>query len=152
MSFSDNTNSLIEKINDHTQEPLKNVYEVSVIIENSIKDRNFDLFKELIFTAKYVKGLKSVLSNQIINRDDFMERMFEEFNKNVQKFSDNLNISIDSSGDNIKSHFNRKYFELNHTCLINVMELIEDLSKCKEFFNSNPEYLLKLQETGNISL
>lgn len=152
MIFSDTTNSLIEKINDHSQKPLKNVYEVSVIIENTKKDRNVELFKELIFTAKYVNGLKSVLSNQIINRDDFMERMFEEFNKNIQKFSDNLKISIESSGDKIKSHFNGKYFELNHNCMINIMELIEDLSKCKEFFNSNPDNLLKLQGSGNMTL
>ncbi|MCB0726236.1 MAG: hypothetical protein KDD00_02150 [Ignavibacteriae bacterium] len=148
MNISENTKSFIEEINDKTQKPLKNIYEVSVIIENTGNEKNIQLFKDLIFTAKYVKGLKSVLSNQIVNKDDFMERMFEEFNKNVQKFSVFLKDSVESSDEKIKIHFNRKYFELNHECLINTMELIEDLSLCKEFFNANPEYLDRLQEPG----
>ncbi|HMQ68813.1 MAG TPA: hypothetical protein PKA90_09590 [Ignavibacteria bacterium] len=148
MGISENTKTLIEEINDKTQKPLKNIYEVSVIIENTGNENKAGLFKDLIFTAKYVKGLKKVLSGQVVNKDDFMERMFEEFNKNVLKFSEYLKDSVESSDEKTKTHFSRKYFELNHECLLNTMELIEDLSMCKEFFNANPGYLDRLQEPG----
>jgi len=148
MNFSGQTNSFIEKVNDHSQKPLKNIYEVSVIVENTFKQNSFDIFKDLIFTAKYVKGLKSVLSNQIVNKDDFMERMFEEFNKNVQKFSGDLKNIIDSSDDKVKLHFSKKYFELKHESLVDTMELVEDLSLCKEFLNVYPESINQLNDPG----
>ena len=122
-----------------------------MILENTFKEKKIESFKDLIFIAKYIKGLKSVLSNQIVNKDDFMERMFEEFNKNVQKFSGNLKNIIDCSDDKVKLHFTNKYFELKQESLVNTMELAEDLSSFKEFLNAYPESIDQFNEPGMTS-
>lgn len=139
MKFSKETETLIEEINEYSSSPLRNRFEVTVLIESAVCMENKTSFKDLIFTAKYVNGLKSVLSNRIVTGDEFMEKMFDEFNKNLQKFINLLKTCTNSSDEKTAAHFEEKYFQLDQKSIVNSMELIEDLSKCKEFFNSNPK-------------
>ena len=137
MQFSKETKKLIEEINDFSSIPLRNSFEVSVLIDSALCSDDKTFFKDLIFTAKYVNGLKNVLSNRIVTGDEYMEKMFEEFNRNLQKFIDILKESIDYKNDKIQKYFEEKYFKLNQESIVNSMDLIEDLTKCKEFFNNN---------------
>lgn len=138
MKFSDKTNNLIDDINSESVSPVKNLYEFSVIAETAFSKDKIDEFKDLIFNAKYVKGLKSVLSNRTVNADDFTEKIFDEFNSSLKKFIDLLKNILNDADEKIFLHFNEKYFQLNHECIVNSLELIDDLSLCKEYLNRNP--------------
>lgn len=138
MKFSDETNNLIDDINSESVSPVKNLYEFSVIAETAFSKDKIDEFKVLIFNAKYVKGLKSVLSNRIVNADDFTEKIFDEFNSSLRKFIDLLKNILNDADEKIFLHFNERYFQLNHECIVNSLELIDDLSLCKEYLNRNP--------------
>jgi len=129
---------LIDDISDHSKSTIKNYYEITVIIDTSISQAKQEEFKELIFTAKYVNGLKKVLADRTINNDKYMEKMFEEFNKNMQKVIDLIRKIVECTAEIEKKYFNEKYFLMNHESLVNTMGLIEDLSLCKEYFNNNP--------------
>lgn len=141
MKFSEATNNLIDDINSESAIPVKNLYEFSVITEIAFSKERISEFKDLIFTAKYVKGLKSVLSNRIVNADDFTEKIFDEFNSSLRKFIDLLKNILNDTDEKIFKHFNEKYFQLDHECIVNSLELIDDLSLCKEYLNRNPERL-----------
>lgn len=136
MKFSDKTSDLILDINGFSDRKIINIFEVSYLIESALtspsKKKDFD---ELIFTAKYVNGLKGVLSNRIITGDEYMEKIFDEFNKNLQKF---INLLKQITFENMSRHFNDRYFILDQESIKNSMELIEDLSLCKEYLNENP--------------
>jgi hypothetical protein len=132
-----NYKKLIDKINDFSNKDIKNNFEVSVIIESAFESGNTDTFKDLIFKAKYINGLKSVLSNRIVIGDDFMEKIFNEFNKNLQLFSELLKEVLISVDIDTSKHFSNKYFELNQESIVNSLDLIEDLTICKEYFNDN---------------
>lgn len=140
MKVSQQTINLIENINKFSAKQIKNYNEVSLIIESAVQSNNSAAFNDLIFKAKYVKGLKSVLSNRIVIGDDFMEKIFKEFNSNLQQFSELVKTT--SVDEETNKHFSDKYFELNQECVVNLMDLAEDLATCKEFFNVNPEMAL----------
>lgn len=129
---------MIDDINSESVSPVKNLYEFSVIAETAFSKDKIDEFKVLIFNAKYVKGLKSVLSNRIVNADDFTEKIFDEFNSSLRKFIDLLKNILNDADEKIFLHFNERYFQLNHECIVNSLELIDDLSLCKEYLNRNP--------------
>ena len=105
MKFSEATNNLIDDINSESAIPVKNLYEFSVITEIAFSKDRISEFKDLIFTAKYVKGLKSVLSNRIVNADDFTEKIFDEFNSSLRKFIDLLKNILNDSDEKIFKHF-----------------------------------------------
>ncbi len=142
MIISVDTEKLIEEINDFSDRPMMNIFEVSVIIESSfVSDKK--LFMDLIFYAKYVKGLKNVLSGRSINRDDYMEKLFEEFNKTLERFISLLRELVLRSGDSHIKFFEEKYFRLTQENMINVMGLVDDLTLVKEYLNSKPNGILE---------
>lgn len=141
MEISDETRNLLKIINDFSSKKIKNTFEISALIEAGTLPDGKKKFEELIFTSKYVNGLKSVLSNRSITGDQYIENMFNEFNVNLQKVIGMLKEVITGFDKNISAQFENKYFLLDQESIINSMELIEDLSLCKEFFNVNPDSL-----------
>ena len=112
MKISDNTVKLLDRIGEQSRKPLKNIYEVSFLLESAINFSKATEFKDLIFTAKYINGLKNVLSNRIVNGDDIMEKLFDEFNKNIQKFIELLKKMVITSDEKSEDFFRVKYFNL----------------------------------------
>ena len=139
MKVSGKTEKLISDINSFSDKSIKNIYEISVLADIYISKNRKAEFMDLIFSAKYVRGLKSVLSNKTINADNFTEKMFNEFNTNLQKVMEQLKNITDDSEVPAKKIFSDKYFQMDQSSISNTMELIEDLSLCKEFFNRHPE-------------
>ncbi|MBS1551791.1 MAG: hypothetical protein JST15_06960 [Bacteroidetes bacterium] len=141
MKFSEETNNLIDDVNSGSVNPVKNLYELSVIAEIALAGNKLNEFKDLIFTAKYIKGLKSVLNNRIVNADDFTEKIFDEFNSSLRKFIGQLKNYLNDSDEMIFKHFTDRYFRMDHDCILSTLELIDDLSLCKEYLNRNPDRL-----------
>ncbi len=139
MKVSGKTEKLISDINSFSDKSIKNIYEISVLADIYISKNRKAEFMDLIFSAKYVRGLKSVLSNKTTNADNFTEKMFNEFNTNLQKVMEQLKKITDDSEVPAKKFFSDKYFQMDQNSISNTMELIEDLSLCKEFFNRHPE-------------
>ena len=141
MNSSEKVKTLIDRINEHSPKILKNNYDVQLIMETAFDPDRKNTFKDLIFTAKYVNGLKSVLENRSFTDDKFMEKMLEEFNRSIQKFLDLLRAVVSGANEKELKFFEEKYFRLEHGSLVSTMELIEDLSACKEYFNHMPQDL-----------
>jgi len=141
MNISIETEKMIEEINDFSERPIKNKYEVSVIFE-SVFNSDKKLFRDLIFNAKYVNGLQNVLSGRSINKDDYMKKLFEEFNRILERFIILLKQSVINSGEQHIKFFDEKYFKLTQESMANVLGIIEDLTLVKEYFNSKPKGVL----------
>lgn len=139
--FSEETNRFIDDVNSESARLIKNLYEISVLTESAISKNRLKEFKDLIFSAKYVKGLKHVLGSRVVNAEDFTQKIFEEFNLNLRKVIDQLRKIISGEDEKIKKHFHEKYFQLDQDCIVNTLDLSEDLALCKEYLNKNPERL-----------
>lgn len=139
MKITGDTKKLLLSINDFSGNQIKNQYEVSVLIELASSPGNKKKFEDLIFTSKYVIGLKNILSSKSITGNEYIEKIFDEFKKQLQKTIDLLNDLTGTAEANIYKHFSDKYLGMDQESIVNVMSLTEDLSFCKEFFNANPD-------------
>lgn len=135
MNISANTKDIIDKINDSSDSFIKNNYEISILIEISFISDKLSIFRDLIFTSKYVTGLKKVLSSSEISGNDFIDRTYNDFNLNLQKVYNLLKQIIDNEESNSVIFFEKKYFKMDQESLKNMIELTEDLSICKECMN-----------------
>ncbi len=138
MEISVQTKELVEKINFFSDKFIKNNFEVSYLIQSASNSGKPDLFNSLIFKAKYVRGLKSILSTGNITGDKYIEKIYSEFQLNLEEFIEQLRSIVVLLPDNISVHFSEKYLLLDHNSIGNIMDLIEDLSLCKEYYNAVP--------------
>lgn len=101
--------------------------------------RDTDKLDKLMFTAKYVTGLKKVVSSGSFTEDKYINKIFTEFNENVQKMITLLDDIADESDEPGARELGRTFLKMDHESLAKSMELAEDLSLCKEFFNRNEQ-------------
>jgi hypothetical protein len=144
MNISESTNDFIIELNEFSNNKIKNIYEVSCLIELSVKEVNKKNFKDIIFTAKYLNGLGKVLHQSITstsNSDNNVklnsaEKVREEYTNNITHFTSRLNLYMQNADEDFKKEFENKFLSLNRTSLVNLTTLIYDLSWVKMFFNS----------------
>ncbi len=90
---------------------------------------------ELMFTAKYVTGLKKIVSSGSYTEDKYLEKIFKEFNINVQKMLNALDEYLEDSSNSMGREVKSNYLKMDHESLARSLELAEDLSLCKEYYN-----------------
>jgi hypothetical protein len=148
LKLSDNTVNLILEIKEYSGNKLKNEADVSLLIECSNPEDKQKIFDDMIFTAKYLNGLGKILHSNMAgirqtngSEEDKIdenagEKIKNEFRQNMLKFTSQLSeISAGITGDE-KRAFNEKYLSMNSTSLVNLTNLIYDLSWVKKYMNS----------------
>ena len=146
MKISSGTAEIISDIKEFSGGKLKNEQDVSMLIEASTcNDDMKKLFDELVFTAKYLNGLGKILHS---NRpapaisesgkidDNAEEKIRSEFKQNMLKLSSQISGIIINTPAEDKTNFEGKYLAMNRTSLVNLTNLIYDLSWVKSFYNS----------------
>ena len=151
MKLSENTVNLILEIKEYSGNKLKNEADVSLLIECASSNEKKELFDDMIFTAKYLNGLGKILHSNMAgirntngNGEDKIEENAEEkikneFRQNMLKLTSQLSdLSAGISGDE-KRAFNGKYLSMNSESLVNLTNLIYDLSWVKKYMNSKKQ-------------
>lgn len=144
MKISESTNDFIFELNEFSKNKVKNIYEVSCLIELSAGEENSRNFKDIIFTAKYLNGLGKVLHQSITSPSgedknvklNSADKVREEYKNNITHFTDQLNLYLQNADADFKKEFENKFLSLNRTSLVNLTTLIYDLSWVKMFYNS----------------
>jgi len=62
--ISENAKELLSEINNHSGNKLKFIGELEFIIESSFQTGKSNIFEEIIFTGKYLNGLKSIFEKE----------------------------------------------------------------------------------------
>ncbi|MBK8984328.1 MAG: hypothetical protein IPM38_18915 [Ignavibacteria bacterium] len=138
MKISEKTSGIISDINDISRSFIKNNYEVSALIEISFKSGKQEIFRRLIFTSKYLNGLRNVLTSDKISGKEYIDKTYADFNSNLQKIFDILKLMLTDEDKEVNIFFENKYFTMSHDSISNVIELAKDLSICKEYMNKTP--------------
>jgi hypothetical protein len=133
MIFSDKTKDLVLDISSNYKGKLKNIFELSFLIEITYSAGKENEFNDLIFTAKYIKGLFNIIMTNL-NSELINDSMKDDYSTAMIDFKNKLKTIIEKT--EMKDVFEGKYFGLYHDCMMNLMELIEDLTYTKEYFNS----------------
>lgn len=136
MKIAEHTEKLIDEVNNFSESQILNKYEVSVITEASLFSAKEKLFNDIIFQAKYIKGLLHIVSSQAVNKDEYMEKIFGEFNKAVERFMKLLEECMDGMSEKVREHFRKRFFDLTHEGMAELLKLAADLALIKEYYNS----------------
>jgi hypothetical protein len=146
MEISENTTELILDIKEFSGDKLKNENDVSILLETTSRSGNHGLFNEIIFTAKYLNGLGKILHSNISTAliqgsehkldDNAEDKIRNEFSQNVVKLSKQITKLTSGMESEEKKRFGDKYLSLNRTSLVNLTNLIYDLSWVKQYYNS----------------
>ncbi|MFC2092926.1 hypothetical protein ACFLSV_03400 [Bacteroidota bacterium] len=134
MLLSEATNELIFDLKEYSTDNIKNVEDLSRIIDLTYSNNNEKEFKEIIFQSKYLKGLKNVLGKNIDDENTIV-KLTDEFKSNLEKLSSKISSIIEQTDKELAHTFKNKYFNFTQECMANYMSLIDDFSICKNYFN-----------------
>ncbi len=134
MRFSEETIDLILDMKEYSGGKLRNEYELSALIEFTINKQNRKAFDDIIFKAKFLKGLSKVLAGNIESNES-REILLAEYAEELKSFTELINVTLSKSEPVIIDSFSQKFFQLSPDCFLNLNILVDDLSVCKDFFN-----------------
>lgn len=97
------------------------------------KEKEFD---ELIFTAKYLRGLIRVIKKAPgIPEVENVDKTKEDISENFKKITGQLRSILSAAEDKIQNFFEEKYLALSAESIANLNLLLEDLEAVKKYSN-----------------
>ncbi len=159
MNISQQTQDLIIELNEFSGSKLKNIPDLTNVVEIASRSGNYKLYNDIQFFAKYVNGLSKILQDSISvssNREGFSlpaerageagvspqseeeakEKIKREFKTNILKFTELFKELLKHADKDIKREFENKYLSLTKESMLNLNTLIYDLSWLKKYNNS----------------
>ena len=134
MRFSEETIDLILDIKEYSGGKIRNEFELSALIEFTVNKQNKKAFDDIVFKAKFLKGLSKVMAGNIESKEN-REKLLAEYTEELKKLTELIKGTLSNPEPIVINTFNQKFFELTPECFMNLNLLIEDLSVCKDFFN-----------------
>jgi hypothetical protein len=128
--------NLLDRVEQTASIILKRKQDLQIILDECLKNNLEEDFEELVFTGKYIEGLKRVLKKggdfQEIENLDYVKK---DLGENMEKVIEQvrgilLNASVDT-----KSRFEESYLTLSAAAFQNLNELIADLEQVKKYLN-----------------
>jgi hypothetical protein len=148
MKISESTNQLVEELSLFSSGKLRNIKDISFLVEASSVMGQQKLLDDIIFTAKYVNGLGKILRDHMTASlpkngnaspdridENAMDKIRNEFRDHMKKISIQLTVLIKNIEENDRNEFEEKYLSMNQQSLVNLTTLIYDLSWLKKFKN-----------------
>jgi hypothetical protein len=126
----------ITQTEDFTGHFFNNKSDVRDLMELSFKCGKEKDFDELIFTAKYVRGLiRAIKKAPGIPGAENVDQLKQDISENIKKISTQLRAILSTADVKTKSFFEEKYLALNEKCINNLNLLLEDLEALKKYSN-----------------
>jgi hypothetical protein len=151
MNISSETQNLISELNKFSNSKLKNISELTLLIESSAASEKGKLFEEIIFSAKYLNGLEKILQGNIVSgiapnaalngnknkplSNDARDKIKGEYKGSLKKLIVDLKELIGDFEEPEKTGFTEKFLSMNRESMLNLSRLIYDLAWVKTFKN-----------------
>ena len=104
------------------------------LVNDEEDDSKFD---NLIFSAKYIRGLIRVLKSAPSNPEvKNINQIKADLSREIQKIQVSLESLLSNAGKDLQSYFREKYLRLEPSAFSNFNLLLEDLEKIKLYKNS----------------
>lgn len=135
-NHKEEANKFCEQVEEFSKGKIQNSEDLNRIIEVIFKENNFELLKELSFTAKYSQGLMTIFQTRSSDiEEDYFEKIKNEYAESIKKIRSDLEVVINQSSSFIQGIFKEKYLGMTHESMSNIKILIEDLSWIKMYLN-----------------
>jgi hypothetical protein len=129
-------NILLDKVEKTADVILKRKNDLQIILDECLKNNLEEDFEELVFTGKYIEGLKRVLKKggdfQEIENLDYVKK---DLGENVEKVIEQVRSILLNASDETKTHFEETYLMLSASGFQNLNEIIADLEQVKKYLN-----------------
>jgi hypothetical protein len=134
-------NTIIEKnfldeVEKTTGIILKRKTDLQIILNESINNNLDEDFEDLVFTGKYIEGLKRVLKKggdfQEIENLDYVKK---DLGENMEKVIEQVKSILLKATEETKTHFEENYLKLSASAFQNLNELLADLEQVKKYLN-----------------
>ena len=151
MKISKKTAEFAAELNKFSGAKIKNIDDLSILLQLSDSKEREKMFDDILFTSKYLNGLGKILQKNItaaanpegngksVSAEEARKKIMDEFKANMKKLSEKIADYIKDTDAEIKNNFEEKYLALNQQSLQNLTTLIYDLSWIKVFINSNKD-------------
>jgi hypothetical protein len=128
--------SLLKEVENFSKTLLLNKNDLLLVFTEGLKTENLESFNNLLFTTKYVQGLKRVLDKgaslpDVNNLDDVKKDLSENFISVIEI----LKVFNKTMPDENKEKFKYDYLKMNQDCLSNLNCLLEGLEWTKIYLN-----------------
>ena len=128
--------NLLDKVEKTTGNILKRKTDLKTIVDECLKNNLEEDFEELVFTGKYIEGLKRVLKKggdfQEIENLDYVKK---DLGENMEKVIEQLRGILLNAPAETKTHFEEVYLTLSASAFQNLNELLSDLEQVKKYLN-----------------
>jgi hypothetical protein len=128
MNFNSSTIDLFLKIQDFCGNKLHFINDLMMLFEFAGETK----FKELSFTSKYITGLHKI----ILRNEDFGEEYSSKIKSDYFSAIENVKNEISNIIPETVSYLREKFLSMDMESFQNLIQLISDLSICKEYYNS----------------
>ena len=132
--ISENSKNLLSKVQVHSGNKLKYLVELEYVIDLSGYPKDSPILDKIIFTGKYLTGLKTVFAKEIIEENS-KQKILSEFGTNIEFLILDLSELLKSGEDEIIMSFRKKFLDNTSDALKNLNGFIEDLAIVKNYFN-----------------
>jgi hypothetical protein len=132
--ISENSKNLLSKVQVHSGNKLKYLVELEYVIDLSGYPKDSAILDKIIFTGKYLTGLKTIFSKEIIEEKS-KQNILSEFGANIELLIFSLSELLKSREDEIVMSFRKKFLDNTSDSLKNLNGFIEDLASVKNYFN-----------------
>jgi hypothetical protein len=128
---------LLKEIDTFSGEKITNRIEVQELLEISSNHNKYQVFDDLIFTAKYVQGLMRVIKNGNNNPEiKNLEQIKGDLSINIEKVLSLLRELISTSDNELIQKYERSFLEMSGDSFVRLNSLMVDLEWTKMYFNS----------------
>jgi hypothetical protein len=128
--------NFLEETEKFLESSLNKKYDVQQIISHAVLMKREAEFNELIFTAKYLRGLMRVAEKAPgIPEVENIEHIKSDISDNMNKVVEQIRSLMAGIERNKIDFFEENYLSLNQNSFINLNFLLDDLESVKKFLN-----------------
>lgn len=110
--------------------------DLQIIFTEGVKSGNKKLFEELVFTAKYVRGLFKVMKMGEQNPEvKSMEYVRGDLTRNLEKVVEQIRELISGASESDRNYFEENFLQMTTDAFRNLNELLTDLEWTKMYLN-----------------
>jgi len=131
-----NPRELVKRVDEFSNFQLQKRDDLQRFFAISMEGKNYKLFEETIFTAKYVLGLmRAMKKGASFPEIESLEHVKKDLTENMEKISGQIRELISSASEIDNNYFEEKFLKLDADSFLNLNKLLEDLEWTKKYFN-----------------
>ncbi len=135
-NYCSDPRELLKEVDSFSNFKLSRRDDLQIIFTEGVKPENKKLFEELVFTAKYVRGLLNVMKIGGQNSEvKSLEYVKADLTKNMEKVAGQIRELISGASQSDRKYFGENFLQMTAGAFRNLNELLADLEWTKMYLN-----------------